>query len=83
MRSGPCPPNPPPSATAASPPPAANSLRTAAPGALLLAVPPGLAQGGDLAVKDGQLIQEIVVELLQPRGEPADLLRIGDSLGHA
>src|SRR5208282_5096511 len=49
----------------------------------VLAVAPGLAKAGDLTVEHGQLVHEIVVELLQPRGEPADFLRIHDGLCHA
>src|SRR5271166_4945058 len=50
---------------------------------VVLAVAPGLAQAGDLTVEHGQLVHEIVVELLQPRGESADFLRIHDGLCHA
>src|SRR5262249_5573423 len=50
---------------------------------VVLAVPPGLPEAGELAVEHRQLVEELVVELLQPRGEPADLLRIHDGLCHA
>src|SRR5258708_1162184 len=36
---------------------------------VVLAVAPGLAQAGDLTVEHGQLVHQIVIELLEPRGE--------------
>ena len=50
---------------------------------LMFLVAPGVAEGGELAVQDGELMLQLVVEVFQPVGEAPQLGGIDDGSGHA
>ena len=50
---------------------------------LMFLVAPGVAEGGELAVEDGELMLQFVVEMFQPVGKAPQVGGIDDGPGHA